>query len=134
MTMDKLLERYAPGQRSVISLYLNKLARSTRKTGIISESAKVKIVASFAIYDIDVVIASLQAYLQMDIPPAHGGKGKNERYTMGIMANIQAEKRGGGIGTHRGRVGKSYGNVTDEGKRLRQLAESTDGGELECDF
>ena len=141
--LTQLLDRYSEAQREVILQFLHKLAQATRKTGRITESAQAKIAASFAAYDVDVVIASLEIYLAMDISQARSGKGKNEKYVCGIMANKQADKDGagderdkifGGKGTGNSAAGQGSPAKSDEGARLTQLAESNTGGQLDCDF
>ena len=135
-------DRYSKDQREVISRFLNKLAGATRKTGRISEPAQAKIISSFEAYDTDVVIASLNTYLDMDISQARSGKGKNEKYVCGIMANKQAEKDGAGNGRSKVSGGKGNKNSgtgkrspePDEGERLRKLSGSAAGGQLDCDF
>jgi hypothetical protein len=143
--MKGILLRYNPLQIGVILKFLDKLAQSTRKTGEISWPAKGKIVESFGAYDVDVVIEALQIYLQMDIPSAQSGRGKNEKYVRGIMANKQADKdrRVGDVNGEAGAItgsakenGKHTPDYGDEGERIQRIAESisSNGGGLDCDF
>jgi len=132
--LKDLERRYADSQRTIIYVFLDKLAKATRKTGRISPSAEEKIVRSFDKYNVDVVIEALQIYNKMDIPLAQGGKGKNEKYVLGIMANRQAERdRKGGVGY--GTIGEVIGDAEasgkhkaahrDEGERLQRYAEES---------
>jgi hypothetical protein len=139
------MTRYSPGQRGIIIQFMYKLAVATRKTGKISETTKAKILDSFGQFDEDIVIDALSIYIHMDIAPAVRGRGKNEKYVRGIMANRQAEKDRRGGGTH-GAAGNIAGTTKassinaathrDEGERLRRLAESIGEPSIDtdCDF
>ena len=142
MNIVNVPDRYSETQKYVIQRFLIKLAQTTRKTGKITESAQAKIISSFEIYDPDVVIASLETYLNIDILQTKNGKGKNEKYVHGIMANKQAEKDGAGNGRSKilGRPSVKNGGAgknkpeSDEGERLRELAGTTAERQLDCDF
>jgi len=132
------LQRYTGEQISILAHFMAKLAATTRKTGKISDTAILKILTSFESFDVDVVMASVNTYIDMNIEAAKHGKGKNEKYVRGIMANKQAEKeRRGSVGSgikHSNQSKVNGATGADEGARLQQLAQTATGGNLNCEF
>ncbi len=133
--MDKLLSRYTEAQRNVVSTFFTKLAATTNKTGKMLPGKKEKILRSWEGYHPAIIIEALNIYLKMDIPPSAYGKGKNEKYVLGIIKN-----KAGEVNVGRGYSSSIYpasgSNPEDEGNRLSKLISKrkpTDK-ELECDF
>lgn len=85
--MDKLLQRYSVTEQQTISKDFEFLATRTRKSGKISNGVKEKQLLKWQKYSTDVVITSLQVYMDMAVTPS-----MNEKYVMGIMRNKNKER------------------------------------------
>lgn len=72
-----------------------KVVARTRKSGRISPSVKEKIERLWGDYDEDVVLEALKAHMSRS--PSYG-----ERYTLGIMRNMQKAKRDGKVVGNKG--------------------------------
>jgi len=134
--MDDILKRYSQQQRDSINQFFIKLASISNKTGKMLDSKKSKIVQSWEQYPADIVIQALEVYISMDIEKSSNGRGKNEKYVLGIIRNKAGEAHG--TGDKAGNSGEKFGNGAgaDQGKKLQSIIRSNRpvDDELECDF
>jgi hypothetical protein len=135
------LERYNDTELKIIEKYFIKLAKTTRKSGKISKTVKEKLLKKWIEFDINVVIDSLNAYIDKEIAITQQGKGINENYTLGIMKNKQktkgCEKNGSYIRNDTGNnATRNKGKSGEqESERIYNIAKSnTQSAIIECDF
>lgn len=83
--MEKLLEKYTPGQQKTIAYYWDTI-RFTRKTGQVSDGIKQNELEYWAKFDPEVVIQALKIHIEK-YPHIR------ENYTRGILRNL----RGGSV-------------------------------------
>jgi len=106
--LSESFKRYSENQKEIISGFFNKLAITVNKTGRISEGKKLRIIKSWDDYPADVVISALEVYMKMDIPVSGNGRGKNEKYVLGIMKNKKEQRDWGKAGC---KVWRKYNGV-----------------------
>ena len=80
-----LLEKRYPDQGIILQAFESIL--STRKTGKISDSVKLKILQSWERYPTEQVLSGIQTYLSKN----YAEEGKNEKYLAGIIKNTRPE-------------------------------------------
>lgn len=117
--MEKLLERYTPGQQKVIAAYWETI-RFTRRTGQVSDGIKRRELEYWARFDPATVIQALE--IHMDKYPHI-----RENYTRGILRNLKGGSCHGGnqqTDYSRSNSGKAVEAAKPVGKRDTRAEEA----------
>lgn len=92
---ERLLERYGAADRETIHEAFAAFA-STRSTGRMAGSVRLKQLQTWERYPVNQVIAGLQTYLAKGC----AADGRGEAYALGIIRNTQPDALGNGAGRH----------------------------------
>ncbi|GHU54766.1 hypothetical protein AGMMS49975_15600 [Clostridia bacterium] len=116
--MEELLERYSSLQRKIIADYWELMACS-RKFGNVSSGIKKTEMTYWKRFEIEVVIAALQVHINTE--KYHD---RRERYTRGIIRNIDEQTQSGSYQKPQGLADK---------KRSKNRFINFDGGKVDYD-